>query len=89
MAWKWPGQMLTEEERIKQNIANILETAKGDAAYERDLGISMDWLDKPDGMYDAEMLTEMTEQCNTYENRVETAIEIENGKLKVVSERNE
>lgn len=89
MAWKWPGQKLAEEERIKQNISNILQAVKGDVAYERDLGISPDWMDKPEGAYDAQLLTEMTDQCNMYEDRVETAIEIENGELKVVGIQNE
>lgn len=85
MAWEYPAG-LSGEERIKQNIKNILETAKGDVPYERDLGINADWIDKPEGGYDAEILTEMMDQCNKYEERVATTIELENGTLKVTCE---
>lgn len=67
---------LSEEERISQNITNLLEADKGAVAYDRDLGVDPEWKDQPDGMYDAMMLSEMTDLVNEKEPRGTTTLEI-------------
>lgn len=74
------------DERISQNIKNLIELGKGELAYDRELGISKEWIDKPASAYDAKLITEITEMCNEREPRVTAEVSVEDGDLKVVYE---
>ena len=75
---------LSEEERISQNVTNLLVADKGTVAYDRELGVSPEWKDQPEDTYDAMMLSEMTDLANEKEPRANTTIEFsEEGKLEV------
>ena len=76
MAFRW-GINLKENERIAQNISNMTQLQKGDLAYDRNLGVRPEWIDKPVRAYTAEIMSEIEEMLNDREPRVESTVEID------------
>ena len=89
MAFRW-GKNLDENERISQNISNLTQLQKGDLAYDRELGVRTEWIDKPTRAYTAQMMSEITEMLNDREPRVTSTVEIDdNENLTVVMDEAE
>lgn len=75
---------LSTEQRISQNVTNLLEADKGTVPYDRELGVDPEWKDQPEGTYDAMMLSEMTDLANEKEPRANTTVSFsDEGELEV------
>ena len=63
------------DERIVQNVLNILRTRKYEVPFERELGINPDLIDADPRTIQNEIITHVTETINTYEPRA-TVVEV-------------
>lgn len=45
--FEWKGAGLSEKERIKQNVSNIIQLKKNEVRFDVDFGISPGYIDKP------------------------------------------
>lgn len=61
----------TGDDRIIQNVLNIVRTKKYEVPYMREMGIDPDFLDDAITKNYAEIVNDVTENINTYEPRVE------------------
>ncbi len=73
--------------RIEKNIMNMVALGKGDLAYDRNLGVPTTYRDKTEGVYSADVLTEITDMCNEREPRAITEVGLDDdGDLEVTWE---
>jgi phage baseplate assembly protein W len=59
----------TNNERIVQNVLNLISTWKYEVAYNRDMGINSELLDKPLEIASAQYLSEVIRVIQDYEPR--------------------
>ena len=57
--FEWKGAGLSEKERIKQNVSNIIQLKKNDVRFDVDFGISPGYIDKPCSEAISKVVTEM------------------------------
>lgn len=72
------GINLSESERIRKNIGDMLQITKGTVPFDRELGVDSSWQHKPGALE----LTEMADMLNEREYRAETRLEMEDGRIK-------
>lgn len=61
---------MSESERIRQNVENIIHTKKGEVRYDIDLGINQDYIDKPVKEVTSALITDIVDSVEQYEPRV-------------------
>lgn len=61
----------TGNDRIVQNVLNIIRTKKYEVPFMRLMGISPDYIDEALNGYRADIINDVIENINTYEPRVE------------------
>lgn len=57
--FEWKGAGLSEKERIKQNVSNIIQLKKNEVRFDVDFGISPGYIDKPYSEAISNVVTEM------------------------------
>lgn len=66
--FKWESN-LTEEKRIMKNVTNLIGIKKNEVCYDRNMGVTIDYLDKSESKITSEMITEMIDMVNEKEPR--------------------
>lgn len=60
---------LSEEERIQKNVRNLLQIRKGEIPMNRSGGVNPDIMDKPFGLIDSEIYTDIVDMVEENEPR--------------------
>lgn len=66
--FKW-GLLLSQEERIAKNVSNLINIRKMEVPYDRDLGITPDYIDKPIDEATSEVITDILDTIEQREPR--------------------
>lgn len=72
--FKWESN-LTEAERITKNVINIMSIKKNEVCFDREIGMNVDYIDKPADKISSEMVTETIDMLESREPRAEVMIE--------------
>ncbi|BCJ98119.1 hypothetical protein [Anaerocolumna chitinilytica] len=71
--FKWDSN-LSESERIKKNVLNLLNIRKNEVCFDRDMGVSADYIDKTENKITSLMLTEIQEMLSEKEPRAAVSV---------------
>lgn len=69
------GSNLTDQERITQNVINLMSIKKNEVCFDRNMGISADYLDKTASKITSEMITELLDMIAEKEPRAEISLD--------------
>jgi phage baseplate assembly protein W len=72
--FRWESN-LSEEERIAKNVINLLNTRKNEVCFDRNIGLSIDYLDKSVDKISSDMITEIIDMIEEKEPRANLSIE--------------
>lgn len=68
--FQWPSN-LNEEERVRQNVKNLLSLRINDVPWNRGMGLSIDYVDKPVGDITSDIVTKVDDLISEWEYRAE------------------
>lgn len=67
---------LSESERAAKNVANLINLRQGDLAFDRELGVNPDYIDKPMTELSSDILTELEDMIKRSEPRMQVSVEL-------------
>lgn len=76
---------LSQKERILQNVCNIINIRKNELPYDRSIGITADYIDKPITEASSEVITDIIDMVESREPRAVLTLE----ELELLSTHNE
>lgn len=67
---------LSESERAAKNVANLINLRQGDLAFDRELGVNPDYIDKPMTELSSDIITELEDMIKRSEPRMQVSVEL-------------